>query len=172
GGADGGALAGGALDLEGAADAAQALPHAAETESAVVRGADAGAVVADVEQDDGAGVGEGEVGAGGAGVPGDVGEGFLGDPEEGDLDGGAGGDAVAGPLDAQVDAAGLAPVAGQGGHGLGELGVFQLVGLECGDGAAGLGEPVLGEGECGVAVGGGVLDALEGAQLGDDAGQA
>lgn len=124
---------------------------------------DAGAVVAHVEEDDGAGVGEGEAGAGGARVFGDVGEGFLGDAEEGDLDGGAEGDAVAGHFDVEVDTGALGPAAGQGGHGFGEVGVLELVGLEGRDGAAGFGEAVLGEVEREFEVGAGILDTLRGA---------
>ena len=139
------------------------MSHAAEAESSAVGVEDAGAVVADVEQDDGAGVGEGQPGAGGARMLGDVGEGLLGDTEEGDLDGGTERDAVAGDLDVQVDAGGLGPVVRQGGHRLGQVGVVELVGLEGGDGTAGLGEAVAGQLEGERDVGVGVLDALGGA---------
>src|SRR5690606_14473228 len=77
------------LDPEGPGDAFGTGPHAVQAEAAAaVAGAadprvEAASVVADVEGDLVTHVGEGDADPGGARVPGGVGQGLLGDPQQG-----------------------------------------------------------------------------------------
>ncbi|OEJ23985.1 hypothetical protein AS594_05345 [Streptomyces agglomeratus] len=182
-GGQGGAVAGGGLDGEGAAESVDAGAHGGQSEPAGLRvgsghlvGVEAASVVDDVEGDVITEVAEGDVGGGGPGVADGVGEGGLGDAEQGDLVRGRQRHGVAREVEACGD-----PVAGAGGgtqafQGAGEGGALQGGRGEGGDEAAGLSEVVDGGLPCLVDVADGVLrcprqGAFGSAQQQLDAGQ-